>query len=74
MTNVPKLNKLAAQLNGKLRQIAAEENVLFIDLNEALSTNGLLKQAYSYDGLHLSAAGYIAWANVILPIINRLVR
>ena len=54
-------------LNDELRQIAdAKSRVVFLDLYPSfLDDNGRLKSDFTYDGLHLSAAGYNTWADIL---------
>lgn len=53
------------KLNQKLAGYAKKQNIEFIDLNEDLSKNEILKNEFTFDGLHLNGAGYIVWKNKI---------
>ncbi|KAI9463047.1 hypothetical protein F5148DRAFT_1150313 [Russula earlei] len=54
------------RINENLKQLAKEENVELIDLyTRFLDSNGKLIANYTYDGLHLTAAGYQHWAEVL---------
>ena len=57
-------------LNDQLAQIAYEEGVYFVNINEALmDAEGYLKEEYSWpggDGLHLHPNGYDAWVDYLL--------
>lgn len=57
-------------LNASLQQYAGEHDITFIDLNAQLSSKrfGLLPK-YTTDGSHLTAAGYIAWSQMIQPYL-----
>jgi lysophospholipase L1-like esterase len=54
-------------VNEELRQIAdIKTRVVFLDLYPSFIDNsGRLKNEFTYDGLHLSAAGYDAWASIL---------
>lgn len=56
------------QLNNKLAQLAYNEGVYFINLNEALAgDDGYLREEYSgYDGIHMLAPGYDAWIDYLV--------
>ena len=42
-----------------------------IDLNAVLSAHRALVEAYTNDGIHLTAAGYAKWRDAILPVIRK---
>jgi len=57
------------QLNSRLKKYAAENDLVYIDLNVKLSKDHKLRSDYSYDGLHLNGAGYKAWKEVLEPYL-----
>ena len=59
------------ELNKRLSAYAEQHDITFIDLNTALSreSQGLLED-YTYDGMHLSANGFIQWKKMIDPYVN----
>ena len=65
------INRQVAGLNRWLRQTVQAGGHRFLNLNETLSDSGGLKEIYTADGVHLSAAGYRAWADVIAPLLSR---
>lgn len=65
------INRQVAGLNRWLRHAARKGGHRFLNLNETLSGSGGLKEIYTVDGVHLSAAGYRAWADVIAPLLSR---
>jgi lysophospholipase L1-like esterase len=67
-----KTNEKVATLNGLLRDYAKRNGVEYIDLNSVLGKDGYLATEYTYDGVHLSAKGYIAWKTSITPIVHKL--
>lgn len=54
------LNKVK-QLNNRLRTMAAQHSVGFIDVAGQLAPDGVLPDALTADGVHLSADGYRKW-------------
>lgn len=54
------------QLNTEIRKIAARHDAVYIDLWPALDNGkGTLRKEFTNDGLHLTGAGYRAWAGLI---------
>ncbi|MET8424985.1 GDSL-type esterase/lipase family protein [Nocardia sp. NPDC004860] len=61
------------ELNSVIVEIAAQADAVYIDLWPALAdANGVLRREFTRDGLHLSGAGYAAWAEVLQPRIAAL--
>lgn len=60
------------QLNGYLEDIATRHGAVYVDLWPALAdTSGTkLDKRFTNDGLHLTGAGYQAWASVIGPLVR----
>ena len=57
-------------LNVKLQKYAKEEHLVFIDLNNKLSSKRLgLLPRYTSDGIHLTADGYVVWSQMIMPYL-----
>lgn len=64
----PGWNKKIKDLNLFLQRTAEEQGLVFIDLfPQLIDQGGQLAQKYSYDGLHLSAAGYEVWLAALRP-------
>jgi lysophospholipase L1-like esterase len=62
--------KVIKEFNAKIKQIAARNSAVYINLTSALSdSSGKLKKEYTNDGLHLTGAGYKAWMSVVKPYI-----
>jgi lysophospholipase L1-like esterase len=55
-------------LNSRLASLASG-NVVFVDLNTGLADDNGLKQALSYDGVHLNGNGYLIWKNAIARFV-----
>ena len=68
---VEKTTKTILEINSKIKDMVAnEENVTFIDLFPLLAdSDNLLIEKYSDDGLHLNAAGFEVWTNLIKPYL-----
>ena len=55
-----------AAVNAGLKKLAAEEKATLIDTHKIfLDADGRMKKEYTHDGLHLKAAGYAVWAQVL---------
>jgi lysophospholipase L1-like esterase len=55
-----------AAVNTGLASICREMQVEFIDIHSAfLDANKKLDRKFTYDGLHLNAAGYVHWAEIL---------
>lgn len=56
-------NREILRLNSELRKLASKHSVLYIDLHKLfIDATGQMEAKYTYDGIHLSAAGYLTWA------------
>lgn len=59
--------------NRYLAYLAARDPQLYyLDTARALLDNGRIQPAYYSDGLHLSAAGYARWRDVLRPLLLQL--
>lgn len=68
--NLTDKENVIVQLNRKLPEIASRNGATYIDLWPALADNdGSLKKEFTNDGLHLTGAAYMAWADVLKPYI-----
>ena len=60
-------------INRQLGALAEREGLRYIDINDRLADgDGLLRDAMSSDGLHLSKAGYGVWAAELRPLLTEL--
>lgn len=60
------LAPLIVEFNGRLRQIACDFNCMLVEAYPCLAdSQGLLREEYSRDGLHLTDAGYRVWAKLL---------
>jgi lysophospholipase L1-like esterase len=59
-------NERIVQLNRKIRELATQKEVKFLDLQPVFTdAQGLLREDLSTDGLHLNSQGYAAWQGAI---------
>ncbi|MCW3092940.1 MAG: family lipase [Ferruginibacter sp.] len=59
-------NEQITDLNTALKGMAASMQVTYVDLyNSLLDDRRQLKAGYTYDGLHLSGNGYLAWVKLL---------
>jgi lysophospholipase L1-like esterase len=66
-SDLKKKNTKVNELNKWLKTIAKSEDIIFIDVNMELSSNGVLDARYAKDdGIHLSDQGYEKWRDVIV--------
>ncbi|HEY9612561.1 GDSL-type esterase/lipase family protein, partial [Allocoleopsis sp.] len=62
-------NRRIRDLNERLRAIAKEENVTYLDLYPLFAdADGNMKTELSSDGLHLNPQGYLVWRNALLVL------
>lgn len=68
-TRRPEETARITALDDALVAICREKGCTFIDLNPQLSDGGLLRSEFSFDGTHLTPAGYAAWREAISPLL-----
>ncbi len=62
---------IIASVNAGLEQICKNEKIGFINLHPLfLDADKKLDKKYTYDGLHLNAAGYQYWAGILKPFLK----
>jgi lysophospholipase L1-like esterase len=64
------LNTSISSLNSKLEKLSKKENLIYIDLNKGLSSDGLLNKKFTKDDVHLNGERYLIWRNLISPYIK----
>ncbi len=58
-------------VNEEIRGLAASRGLELLDLHSDFDDgNGSLRADETYDGIHLSEAGYERWANLLRPLID----
>jgi lysophospholipase L1-like esterase len=64
------LNTKIYRANDLIRSICKDKGVKYIDLHgDFLDNNGQMDRRYTYDGAHLTDAGYDLWAALIEPYL-----
>lgn len=63
-------NAEVAKLNEMIERYAGDISVPYINLNALLSTNGVLQDQYTTDGIHLTAPAYGVWRDALEPILR----
>ena len=64
-------NPEVAKLNMQLQKYAREQSLIFLDLNSVLSDNGTLRNKYTTDGVHLTAAAYQVWRDRVESVLQK---
>jgi len=65
------INLFIFSLNDSLMRYCKDHQIHFMDLYpHFLDTHGQMDCKYTYDGVHLTEAGYELWAQVIRPYID----
>ena len=60
-----------AWINNEIKKMGNEEKITIIDLHpHFLGADKKLEKKYTMDGLHLNAAGYAVWANILKPYLK----
>jgi lysophospholipase L1-like esterase len=75
---LPRTELFAARiraLNEDYRAVAARHGATYVDLWPTFAdASGAMKKEYTRDGLHLTPAGYLAWADVLRPHLAPVAR
>ena len=66
-----RINSIVDETNSKLEEICKILNVKYININKILSKNSVLKEEYSFDGIHINGKAYKKWSELIMPIIEQ---
>jgi lysophospholipase L1-like esterase len=59
------INHGVTELNRRINEYCDNSNIQFIDINQVLSSNEVLKPEYSVDSVHINTQAYIEWAKLI---------
>lgn len=65
-------NREVDKLNNLLRNYAAKNNIMFIDINSKMRNGNFLNSSYTYDGVHLNARGYKVWGREVEKALRKL--
>ena len=65
-------NTEISDLNTRLKKLCAGKNIAFINLYDSFldSSTGKMKISYTFDGIHLTPAGYVLFADLIKQLIR----
>ena len=65
-------NKRISDINDKIKDLAKEENITYIDVYDSLLNDSKdnLNEEYTKEGLHMSDKGYEVIANVLKKYVN----
>lgn len=72
LTRINKYNDTVIKLNKLILEFSRQNNILFIDLNQHLSKDGLLNEGVTTDGIHLNAKGYSIWKQEVEKYIEAI--
>ncbi|MBL7932164.1 MAG: hypothetical protein JNL60_09680 [Bacteroidia bacterium] len=59
------LNNTVRECNAQIEEFSRENKYVYIHLYEYFSTDNILTDSLTYDGLHLNAKGYKLWSELI---------
>ncbi len=63
-------NLLVEELNGIIEQLCRVRGIPYIDLNSRLSADGVLREEYTTDGIHLTAEAYTVWSDLLRALLQ----
>lgn len=64
-------NPEVKKLNDLLKDYASKHSILFLDINAVLSTDGVLRDEYTNDGVHLTPIAYGVWRDLLEPVLQK---
>lgn len=70
-TWMPDYNNWAKQVNERAAAICDGTQIVWVPLFDRFLQGGVLKREYSYDGIHLNAAGFLVWKEAISAFVAR---
>lgn len=65
-------NRQVDKLNNLLRNYAAKNEIMFVDLNSKMKKGKFLNSSLTYDGVHLNARGYKLWVREVEKVLKKL--
>lgn len=66
----PAAMEKAAALNAMLKRYCREQGLQFVDLWPVMTDRNGLRPEFTGDGVHLTTAGYVAWRDRILELVE----
>ena len=70
LTSKAHINALIDEQNERLKELAAQYRLTYIDLHGHFQKNGELDMRLTTDGLHLNDEGYAIWKKVVEPYLQ----
>lgn len=70
-TKKKKKNPSISIINNTLKNYSKSNGTPYLDLNEKLSENNVLKPEYSLDDTHLTAEGYKEWSKLLNKFLSK---
>ncbi len=67
----PGTQPIIARHNERLRQLAEQKGLIYLDVNRVLSDERGLRAEFTTDNTHLTEAGYHAWATLLRDHLDR---
>jgi lysophospholipase L1-like esterase len=64
-------NPLVTQLNDLLKKFAVDQKIDFLDINKHIASEQSLRDECTYDGIHLTAAGYSPWRTELEQVFKK---
>lgn len=64
-------NPLVAELNVLLKEYAVKNSIQYIDVNAVLSSNNILRDEFTTDGVHLTPEAYGVWRELLFPVLKK---
>lgn len=64
-------NPLVTDLNTRLRTYAEQHRIEYLDVDAILSPDGVLKDEFTFDGVHLTAPAYVRWAVLVEDVLKK---
>ncbi|MFK7979742.1 MAG: hypothetical protein AB8G86_07150, partial [Saprospiraceae bacterium] len=66
-------NQAIVSLNKSIQALAKQEGLPYLNIHQQLLNEaGLLKAAYTADGVHINGAAYMIWKEIVRPHISSL--
>ena len=66
----PEVNESVKEINQFLKSNAEKQGYVFIDIYNSLVLDKKLNPVYSFDGIHLTAEGYVVWSEILKPYLK----
>jgi len=65
-------NQAIVSLNRSIQQLAKKEGLTYLNIHQQLlDKEGVLKAAYTADGVHINGAAYMIWKELVTPYLPK---